>query len=685
MSNARAGTVALAAVVLASSGTRAQEAVTPSFRDVISLRSVGSPALAPDGGAVAYTVRTVDWENNGYDTEIWLWRSGSGATQVTRTEDGSSTSPAWSPDGRWLAFLADRGGGNQVHVLPVAGGEAFPVTDVEGGVNGFAWSPDGARLGLLRTEPESDSAKAREEAYGRFEVEDAEYRMTHLWVVDFDPSSDPAEARRLTGADDPNAFTVDDLEWSPSGDEIAFTHQPDPLINSWTRMDISVVDVESAEVRPLVTAPSYQAGPLWSPDGDWVLFGTGASDTTRVFFLNGELARVPADGGESEILTAEFDEDVNAVAWLPQGVVFMASQGVRRRPFLLDPGSREITEIPTEPASVWSLDFTPDGRVAAFTGEDPTTLTEVFRAGTSDWSATKLTDMTSQIADWALGTSDVITWTSQDGTEIEGVLRKPADYDPDRAYPLLVTIHGGPTGISRPSAVSGYVYPHAQWLAKGAVVLEPNYRGSAGYGEGFRSLNVRNLGVGDAWDVTSGVQYLVDQGIAHPDSVGAMGWSQGGYISAFLTTNTERFQAISVGAGISDWVTYYVNTDIHPFTIQYLRATPWEDPEIYAKTSPITHITDASTPTLIQHGEFDRRVPIPNAYKLYQGLQDVGVPTRLIVYKDFGHGITRPKEQLAAMWHNWQWFGRWIWGEEIALPLEMPDDDAPADDDDGGP
>jgi dipeptidyl aminopeptidase/acylaminoacyl peptidase len=150
-----------------------------------------------------------------------------------------------------------------------------------------------------------------------------------------------------------------------------------------------------------------------------------------------------------------------------------------------------------------------------------------------------------------------------------------------------------------------------------------------------------------------------------------MGWSQGGYISAFLTTTSDRFQAISVGAGISDWTTYYVNTDIHPFTRQYLRATPWEDPEIYATTSPMTYITQATTPTLIQHGELDRRVPIPNAYKLYQGLQDMGVPVELVVFQGFGHGINKPKEQLGAMWQNWQWFARWIWGEEVELPLEL--------------
>jgi len=151
--------------------------------------------------------------------------------------------------------------------------------------------------------------------------------------------------------------------------------------------------------------------------------------------------------------------------------------------------------------------------------------------------------------------------------------------------------------------------------------------------------------------------------------MGAMGWSQGGYISAFLTTTTSRFKAISVGAGISNWMTYYVNTDIHPFTRQYLKATPWDDPEIYARTSPMTYIKQARTPTLIQHGEFDRRVPIANAYELFQGLQDQGVPARLIVYKGFGHGIDKPKERLAALWHNWQWFGKHLWGEEVEMPL----------------
>ena len=190
-----------------------------------------------------------------------------------------------------------------------------------------------------------------------------------------------------------------------------------------------------------------------------------------------------------------------------------------------------------------------------------------------------------------------------------------------------------------------------------------NYRGSAGYGEKFRQLNVGNLGVGDAWDVLSGVDSLVAKGWVDEKRIGCMGWSQGGYISAFLTTSSNRFAAISVGAGISNWSTYYYNTDITPFTIQYLGSDPAADPQIYLKTSPMTYIKQAKTPTLIQHGELDKRVPIANGYELRQGLADRGVPVEMLVYKGYGHGITKPKSMKAVMEHNLAWFNHYLWDD----------------------
>ncbi|UCF41045.1 MAG: S9 family peptidase [Gemmatimonadota bacterium] len=640
----------------------------PSFEDILSLPDIGNAVIAPDGRSIAYTVRTTDWDENRYDTEIWLVREGEEPFQFTRTRDGASTSPQWSPDGLWLAFTADRGDGRQIYLMRAAGGEAWALTEGEEGVGGFEWAPDGKRIAFTRTEERTKAEKQREEEYGAFAVEDAEYRMSHLWLVVVPDEPDAAEATQLTEGDD---FTVSGFEWSPDGTRIAFDHRPDPLINSWMQADISVLDVESRAVTPLVATQGFDGGPIWSPDGRWIAYQSSGPDMGSAYYTNGRFYKIPAEGGEPTPIRVDLDEDPFMAAWTPRGIFLVAWERTNRRVYRVDPNSGKTEVVADAPDRIWGVDFTPDGGTVAFVGRTATTLDEVYRSRVDRWRPVRLTNMTEQVAEWELGTSEVISWQSEDGTTIEGVLHKPEGFDPSRTYPLLVIIHGGPTGIDYPTPVLSYVYPAHQWLAKGSLVLRPNYRGSAGYGEAFRSLNVRNLGVGDAWDVLSGVDHLVAQGIVDTTRMGAMGWSQGGYISAYLATTTDRFAAISVGAGISNWVTYYVNTDIHPFTRQYLKATPWEDVEVYAKTSPMTFITDASTPTLIQHGEFDRRVPIPNAYELYQGLQDMGVDTRLIVYKGFGHGITKPKERLAATWHNWQWFGKYVWGEEIELPLEV--------------
>lgn len=656
---------AAAFVATASPPAAAQEAVLESFRAQIGLKTVAAPRISPDGSMIAYSVTTADWANNRFDQEIWLVVGDDEPFQLTRTEPGSSTGHRWLPDGSLLGFVADRGDGAQVYLIPPVGGEAERLTSHEHGVGAFRFSPDGTRIAYSAIDPAPDDFEKREERYGNYAVEDADFRMTHLWVADVQEGAEP---RRLTRGD---GFTVGSFEWSPNGREIAFDHMPTPLVNSFPHSDISVVDVATGALRTLTAAPGPEAGPMWSPDGAHILYSTPAG--ANPFYGNTELAVIPIDGGEARIVTAKFDENPSPVAWIDEGVFFVAFQRTARYLFLLDPESGAVTLEADSPEMIASVDLSSDGTVLSFQGEERTTVSEVFRASRTAGTARapqRLTDMTAQLADWGdLGSREVIQWESEDGAEIEGVLMKPPGYDPDRTYPLMVLIHGGPTSTSSPQLISGYVYPAIEWLRKGAVVMMPNYRGSSGYGADFRALNVRNLGVGDAWDVLSGVEALVDRGIADPDRVSAMGWSQGGYISAFLTTFSDRFRAISVGAGISNWMTYYVNTDIHSFTREYLEATPWDDPEIYARTSPMTYIKQASTPTLIQHGEFDARVPTPNAYELYQGLQDVGVDTRLIIYKGFGHGITKPRERLAAMWHNWEWFARHIWGESVEMPI----------------
>lgn len=663
---------ALAGLVAVTS-LPAQEPPGPSFRSVIDLKSVGSPAIAPDGRAVAYTVRSTDWTGNRFTTEIWLWREDQrDPLQLTRAAGGSQ-SPRFSPDGRWLGFLSDRGRGPQLHVISVSGGEAMQLTWRDGGVSAFRFAPDGRRIALLLSEPESEADRKRKSLYGDFAVEDREYRSQHLWLLAFDPArwtADTTVAPKPMRLTEGTGFTVGTFEFAPDGRRIAFDHRRDPLITSGHTADISVIDVESRRITPVVARPGADANPVWSPDGRWLLFTTDAGDTVSNYYRNNQVMKIPANGGAPVRLAADFDEQIGGQSWTASGIRFVAWQRTRREILAVDPETGTVT--PASPAGlerVMGVDYTPDGRRGAMVAQaDGASLPEVYRIDAG--VAHRISDMTRQIRDWRLGSSELVTWRSRDGTPIEGVLHKPADFDPSRRYPLLVVIHGGPTGIDVPTPVPFYVYPIPQWVAKGALVLRPNYRGSAGYGERFRSLNVRNLGVGDLWDVMSGVDELIRRGLVDSTRMGAMGWSQGGYISAFLATNTPRFKAISVGAGIANWVTYYVSTDIHPFTRQYLKATPWDDPAIYARTSPMTTIRQARTPTLIQHGEFDRRVPTQNAYELFQGLQDQGVPTDLIIYKGFGHGITKPREQLAAVWHNWQWFARYLWGEEVSLPLD---------------
>ena len=644
----------------------AQAPATPSIDDLINLRRVGAPAISPDGRQVAFTIRETNWEENAYETELWL--GGSGALRQLTNSKKSSLQPAWSPDGAWLAFISDRDGKRQLYRIALAGGEAEQLTSGDEGVANFAWSPKGNQIAFTMIDAVTDAMKARDKDWGEIRIEDEDQRYTHLYVLDLSGAS-------AGGSQDPplrygvkqltlGSFVVGSFDWSPDATTIAFDHRISSDAGEGGSADISVVTVATAARQAIVTQAGPDSNPQWSPDGSQVAFAS-TMGKPFYFFQNGVIAVVTPGKNDIRSLTDAFDESPNIVAWTRGGIFFTASQRTWSYLFHLDPLTKKATRHAVRDQWIGgSFSLTPDGTTTAFIGSSAIEFPDVYIAPVQTMAAKKISDTGAQIASWPKHTREVVKWKSQDGAEIEGVLHKPADFQAGRRYPLLVVIHGGPTGVSRPVPYGqvGY-YPVDGFLAKGALVLEPNYRGSAGYGEAFRSLNVRNLGIGDAWDVLSGIDALVQQGLVDKDRVGSMGWSQGGYISAFLTTrHSDRFKALSFGAGISDWMTYYVNTDIHPFTRQYLKATPWDDPKIYADTSPMTYIKQARTPTLIQHGGEDPRVPIPNAFQLYQGLRDQKVPVQLSIFKGFGHGLTKPKANRGAMQQNLDWFSKYVWG-----------------------
>lgn len=670
--------VPLAAIAFLASATpdTSAQSSAPGIDELLNLKRVGSPSISPDGHRVVYTIREANWDDNEFETEIWIGHAME--TRPLTSGKKSSQQPAWSPDGQWIAFISDRDGKRQIYRIHVAGGEAERLTSGDEGVTAFAWAPDGRHIAYTMTDPVTDDLKEREKRFGDIRIEDEDRRMAHLYLLPVPSLSGSSAAPLVAAKPEPltkGTFVVGSFDWSPDSRFIAFDHRLSSDPADGGSADISIIEVPSGTRTLVVSQSGPDSTPRWSPDGKRIAF-VSSMRKPFYYYQNSVIAAVSPGATAIESLTEAFDEDPALIKWTPQGLFFSASQRTWSYLFQLDPQTKQITRHSAGDAWIGSgFSLTRDGQSVAFVGSGPTEFADIYlgqvgRVGqvgpslTSPITAVRVSKTADQIAAWPKHAREVVRWKSQDGAEIEGVLHKPADFQADRRYPLLVVIHGGPTGVSRPVPYSNGVgyYPIDMWLSRGALVLEPNYRGSAGYGEKFRSLNVRHLGIGDAWDVISGVDHLVAAGLIDRDRVGAMGWSQGGYISAFLTTrHADRFKAISVGAGISNWMTYYVNTDIHPFTRQYLKATPWDDPKIYADTSPMTYIKTAKTPTLIQHGDQDQRVPVPNAFELYQGLRDQNVPTQLVLFKGFGHPLNKPKANRAAMQQNLDWFNKYLW------------------------
>jgi dipeptidyl aminopeptidase/acylaminoacyl peptidase len=659
----------LALLIAFVASTAHAQGKAPVIDDLLNLSSAGGARISPDAKWVAFSVTSTDWKADAFVGQIWIASLATGERrQLTRGAKASGNAE-WSPDGGWISFTSAREDGkNQIYVIRPDGGEAQRITKSAVGVGGYEWSRDGKSIAFVADDSGSKAMKEREDKYGAFTVVRKDYTYTHLYTFDVAKAlADPQAGRQRTSGHD---FTVQQFDWSPDGRKIAFSATINADLIQGKTADIYVVTLATDsgatdDVRKIVSQPGPDNNPVWSPDGSQIAFSTTMGNE-KYFASNTRIAVVPATGGTPRSLTDGFDENPGLLEWKASAIWFTGAQKTASHLFKLDPTSGRFQRVSGPDGGMFAgFSLSRDASKVAFTVSSPTALPEIAVSDVAAWAPKTVTAMTDQIRGWNVGTREMISWKSKDGATIEGILIKPANFDPSKKYPLLCVIHGGPTGTDRPSLIDSRTYPIDTWVARGAIVLKVNYRGSAGYGEAFRKLNIRNLGVGDEWDVLSGVDNLIKKGWVDTTKMASMGWSQGGYISAFLTTTTTRFAAISVGAGISDWATYYYNTDITPFTINYLGNDPAMDPAIYAKTSPITYVKGAKTPTLILQGELDRRVPIANGYELRQALEDRGVPVEMVVYKGFGHGITKPKSQRAVMEHNFAWFNHYLWGDPL--------------------
>ncbi len=638
--------------------TPEQAGALTALRQIMDLPRTSGVTISPDGRRVAFVETVPDWDEDRWTSRLLV--SDGGPPVAIEHAEGFRGSYRWTPDSEWLAYIARSADSTVLRLVGADGSGAIIAWPIPEGVGRFAFAPDGTRIAFAIRDAESAEQIRQRELFGRFDVKGRGFRMTHLWVADLDlphashaEPTGPSEARRLTTGE----FTVGGFTWSPNGARIAFDHAPDPQPNSSYRSDVSIVNIESGVVNAVVTTLGRDAGPRWSPDGNDILYSSSMG--IAVSNLPRELVVIPATDGEGRVLTQEWATEPYPVAWIGDDVWFVAAEGMPRGLYRLNTKTGAVTQRKGLPEFVRSASLSADGTRLAVLAESGTTRAEVYLGDAVDGAPPRITDATSQVVGWSLGTREVVQWRASDGMRIEGVLLKPDGFDPARRYPLMVVVHGGPRALDRPRLVYGGAYPVDRWVAQGALILLPNYRGSSGYGPEFRTAHHRTAGFGDAMDVEAGVDHLIALGIVDADRVGLMGWSYGGFVSAWLTATSDRFSAISVGAGISDWRTHYVweaaNITTRVFTFG---TTPWEDPDTWAASSPITHIEGARTPTLIQHLVGDPVVSILNAYELYQALTDLGVETELVQFPGSAHYPGNPKSQLALAWQNWEWFAR---------------------------
>lgn len=708
-----------------SQPTKETNSTMPTLRDMIMLELPDQAKVSPGGGYVAFKVRTTNWRENRYEQHCMLCNRASGDIQPL-TRSGSVQQIEWV-DEQTLALLrsgSDEDEKTQIWLYEGHVGEGWAVTDHESGVEWFEPFADGFLF--KAPHPDRGERKERADRFGEFihfEQEQSASALYYIGLVEMkryrgqlkalteDESKDLVmpviELSRLLE----RPLSIQTVAGSRQGDTIYFTCRPyDDLVyfretttycikldaeaalathlqgKQAGRTDVQDDSAQSDDLSHLgklkrLHLPAGAAMAAVSPDGERLLISHQERDQkmyTRedLWIIEASAAHEATDAKEFAAqmsnISAGLDRQVTNAMWTKTGIYGVYVDGVVIRLVKLDEDgqARPLELDGIYPA--YNFHINEQGSIS-FVGTNAESYYDVYLATTEGgkrWVPARLTDYGSALRDWALGTVETVRWTSLDGTEIEGVLRKPANFDPERRYPLVLVVHGGPQSVS--PAFQLYrddlaYYPTVQFANQDVLVLKPNYRGSLGRGQAFAELNVNNLGVGDLWDIESGVEHLVDLGWVDPERVGCMGWSQGGYISAFAGLHSDKFSAVSVGAGISDWYTYHISNDIPGFTNDYLSASPFRSREIYDKTAPISNLANAKTPILIQHGSDDKRVPLSNAMELYRGLKEMDVPVELFVYPGFGHPITKPRENHAVMRQNLAWFSHYLLGEDLQL------------------
>jgi dipeptidyl aminopeptidase/acylaminoacyl peptidase len=645
--------------------------------DLARIRDVSDPQLSPDGAWVAYSVSTIDLVGDRRDRDIWMtsW-DGQQSVRLTSSRKGEST-PRWSPDGKYLAFLSDRDSDEeteQIWLLPRAGGEAERVTSFPGGVEDYDWSPDGKRLVVAAEDPDEDASEPGKEksekekkkaakpiVIDRFQFKEdvtgyLGKKRTHLYL--FDLATKKSEP--LTSG------TANELlpSWSPDGQTIAFVTKRAPDIDRTDNWDVYAIEPRAGAKERQVTTyegadnePDVESRLAWSPDSRSIAYLQGGPDRL-IYYAIRSLAVVPAAGGTARVLTASLDRNVQAPHWAPDGkqILFLLEDDGAFQLARVSGEGGAIERLVTGRRVISGLTTSPGGKVAILMGS-PQQPDEIYAVEGSEPRRLS-TQNDAWLAEVQLASVEDTKFASKDGTEIHGFLAKPPG-DPSasgKRYPAILRLHGGP--VDQFQATFDF-----EWqilAANGYVVLGANPRGSSGRGEKF-SLGIwADWGHKDVEDVLAAVDDAVRRGIADPNRLGVGGWSYGGMLTNYVIATDGRFAAATSGAGISDIFAGY-GTDQYVREYEAELGKPWKNPEAWLKVSfPFLHADRIKTPTLFLCGESDFNVPLQNSEQMYQALRSLGVPTQLVIYPGQYHGLRKPSYQRDRYERYVAWYDKWV-------------------------
>jgi dipeptidyl aminopeptidase/acylaminoacyl peptidase len=624
----------IAALLLLALAPAAQAQLTPE--QTIARRQLSDVRISPDGDRVCFVVSEPP-KGTLRSRHIWMLNVRSRELRQFTNSSKSEYSPRWSPDGKKLAFVSDRGESPQIYVMPGDGGEAERLTEGKNGVRSFVWSPDGKQLAFLAPEPKTEAEDKKDKDKDDARVVDRDDKHPRLWLIDIESK----KIRQLTSG----SWEISEAQWFPQGDRLVVSATDHPESDQQTNRIFSIT-VAEGQMKEIASPRGPFGAIRLSPNGKSLTYLAARVDGPSPH----DLYLQPIEGGAPRNLTgSSLDRPVSNAIWRADGSILVVGQMGSRSQFCVIRQEGKVEQIAAGDVRP-TPSFDQRGTFLAFVGESATDAPELWLSN-GEAGPVKVTRFNEGWSQIPLIKPELVNYKSFDGTQIEALLLKPRDYVEGTKVATIVLVHGGPTGVWSDS-----FEPWGQLLAaRGYAVFYPNIRGSLGYGHRFLEMNRRDWGGGDFKDVMAGVDLLISRGIADPNRLGIGGWSYGGYMAAWAITQTQRFKVAVSGAGMSDLATEF-GTEDGPAYDEWFFGLPYEKPEGFAKSSPMTYIKNARTPTLILHGENDRTDPLGQSEMLYRALKRYGVESEFVVYPREPHGLQEEKHLIDRLNRILRWF-----------------------------